>query len=105
MPGCADLPVAILGISHMGCIERSRYGVLIAWDNDKMNVIGHYAVCEYGEVVFLAVLPYPIKILPPVIIVAEYVLSVIATLCYMMGQTRGYDAGKSWHELMLLRRG
>jgi len=78
------LLVKILRIARMDDTERISKGILVFRQDNKMDVVLHEAVCEYGEAVFSAVIGNEEEVLSSVSVVFKYILPVIASLSDVM---------------------
>jgi len=74
------LLVEILRIARMDDTERISKGILVFWQDNKVDVVIHEAVRKDGEVEFSAVVGYEGEVMPSVGVIAEYVLPIITSL-------------------------
>ena len=72
-------------------------GVLVPGNRDQMDVIGHQAIAEYFQAVFVGLLLQQQQIDAPVGIDKEHILAVVPPLGHMMGQARNGNSGDPGH--------
>ncbi len=64
---------------------------------NKVNMIIHKTIGKDIKVMFSAVISYKRKILFPIVVIAEYILTVITPLSDVVRIIGDYNASGSWH--------
>jgi hypothetical protein len=80
-------PVHMLCVAGVDWFQHVSQCRLIPGNGHKMDMIGHQAVGEYLQSVFLGILPQQVKIPLTVSISKEHIFSSVPTLSYMMCDT------------------
>ena len=89
--------VNALCITHMKRLEHFLQTVVAAGNCNEVDVVGHEAVGEYFDLVFLAVFQQPRQVGRAIVVSEEDVFSTIPALRDVVWHSRKYRSGKSWH--------
>ncbi len=89
--------VDVLRIVKVRPAHRLRQRVRPLWRADNVNVVCHQAIAMNCKAIGLALLIENGQVHPAVVVNKENVLTVIATLRDMVGDTRKNYSGGSWH--------
>ena len=98
------LPIEMLRVAHVGVGQCPPERAVLTRHGHKMYVVGHKAIGQYVDAVFVAVLLEKLKISLPVIVVQEDFRAAIAPLCDMMREPRRYNSCCPRHENNPTRR-
>ena len=97
MPFPAARPIDALGVAHMQGFQHTLQPVVSCRDDNQVYVVGHEAVCEHFNLVFVAVLSEPQQVSLAIFVREKDVFAPIAALGHVMWNICKYGSGKSGH--------
>lgn len=105
VPHAPALAIAVLGIPHVGLVERPGEGVDVDRDRDGVDVIRHEAVRPDLHAVAVGSLGEPGQVLVSVLLRLKDRLPEVPPLGDVMGHSGGHDASEARHGGRIGRQG
>ena len=93
MPFPASRTIDALGVAHMQGFQHALQPIIGGRDNNQVYVVGHEAVCEHFNLVFVAVLSEPHQISLAIFVREKDDFAPIAALGYVMWKICKYGSG------------